>query len=169
MLFDSWNDLLRIVVVGALAYVGLILLLRTTGKRTLSKMNAFDLVVTVALGSTLASGILSSDVSLAESLLAFVLLCALQYAVTFFSVRSRSFQELVKAEPTLVFHRGRFIDSAMRHERVTEAEVLASVREAGAHDLQSVEAVVLETDGTLSVIPGGKHDAIDVLRNVTMR
>ncbi len=50
MFFDSWYDLLRILVVGVLAYAGLVLLLRTTGKRTLSKMNAFDLVVTVALG-----------------------------------------------------------------------------------------------------------------------
>ena len=88
MLFDSWYDLLRVLIVGVCAYVGLVALLRLTGKRTLSKMNAFDLIVTVALGSTLATVLLSGDVSLAEGMLALALLCALQYAVAFASVRS---------------------------------------------------------------------------------
>ena len=51
MFFDSWFGLLRVLVVGALAYAALILFLRVSGKRTLTKLNAFDLVVTVALGS----------------------------------------------------------------------------------------------------------------------
>jgi hypothetical protein len=66
MLFDDWSGLLRVLIVGTSAYVGLVTLLRFTGKRTLSKMNAFDMIVTVALGSTLATVLLSSDVALAE-------------------------------------------------------------------------------------------------------
>ena len=66
MLFDSWVGLGRVIVAGILAYAGLILLLRISGKRTLSKMNAFDLVVTVALGSTLATVLLSRSVALAS-------------------------------------------------------------------------------------------------------
>ena len=69
MFFDSWAGLLRVLVVGTLAYAALVLLLRVTGKRTLSKMNAFDLIVTVALGSTLATVLLSKDVALAEGVL----------------------------------------------------------------------------------------------------
>lgn len=69
--FQDWSGLLRTVVVGILAYVALISILRVSGKRTLSKMNAFDLVVTVALGSTLATILLSEDVALAEGLVAF--------------------------------------------------------------------------------------------------
>jgi len=55
MFFDSWFGLLRVIVIGTLAYAALIALLRVSGKRSLSKMNAFDLVVTVALGSTFAA------------------------------------------------------------------------------------------------------------------
>src|SRR5690349_19324476 len=106
MFFDTWYDILRIGVVGTVAYAGLVLFLRTTGKRTLSKMNAFDLVVTVAFGSTFASAILSSDVSVSEALVAFALLCALQFAVAFLSLRSERFQRLIKAQPTLLFYRG---------------------------------------------------------------
>lgn len=55
MLFQGWPGLARTAVVGSMAYAGLVLFLRISGKRTLSKLNAFDLVVTVALGSTLAA------------------------------------------------------------------------------------------------------------------
>ncbi len=64
MFFDTWTGLIRIVVVGVLAYAGLVFLLRVSGKRTLSKMNAFDLVITVALGSLLATVLLSQNVAL---------------------------------------------------------------------------------------------------------
>lgn len=55
MLFHGWESLLRIIIVGSAAYAFLVVVLRVSGKRTLSKMNAFDLVITVALGSTLAT------------------------------------------------------------------------------------------------------------------
>lgn len=88
ILFYSRDNLARVALVGIPAYVSLILILRTTGKRPLSKMNAFGLVVTVALGYTLATSLLSKDVALAESILAFSLLCILQLAITRLSVRS---------------------------------------------------------------------------------
>jgi uncharacterized membrane protein YcaP (DUF421 family) len=164
MFFDNSHDLLRILVIGVCAYAGLIVLLRTTGKRTLSKMNAFDLIVTVALGSTLATVLLNKNVSLAEGMLAFALLCSLQYAVAFASVRFASFERLVKSEPTMLFFQGRFLDAALKKERVTRDEVLAAVRSQGVAELATAAAVVLETDGSLSVVRGG--DATDSLRNV---
>jgi uncharacterized membrane protein YcaP (DUF421 family) len=166
VLFNGWYDLLRILVVGTCAYAGLVLLLRTTGKRTLAKMNAFDLIVTVALGSTLASALLSSEVSLSEGLLAFALLCGLQYVVAFASVRSARFRRLVKAEPALLFFRGEFLVGTLRLERVTEDEVIAAVRGQGIADLESVEAVVLETDGSFSVVARTEDGRADSLRYV---
>lgn len=151
MFFDSWTDLGRVVLVGTLAYGSLVGMLRVTGKRTLSKMNAFDLVVTVALGSTLATILLSKDVALAEGLLAFALLCGLQFAVAYASVRSRAFQSVVKSEPRLLYSDG-FLGAAMRQERVTKEEVWAAARSGGHSSLESVRFVVLETDGSFSVI-----------------
>lgn len=77
MFFDNWLGLVRILVVGTLAYLALVMLLRVPGKRTLSKMNAFDFVVTVALGSTLATVLLSETVALVEGVTAFMLLIGL--------------------------------------------------------------------------------------------
>lgn len=152
MFFDSWAGLGRIAIVGVLAYIALIVALRASGNRTLSKMNAFDLVVTVALGSTLATILLSSEVALAEGVLAFGLLIGLQFLVTWASVRSPRFSHAVKSEPRLLLHRGQMLPAQMRQARVVEAEVRAAVREQGIAALRDVEAVVLETDGSFSVI-----------------
>ena len=70
----SWGGVGRVLVSGAVAYVFLVVLLRWSGKRTLSKLNAFDLVVTVAMGSTLGSVVLSGEVPLAEGAAGFVIL-----------------------------------------------------------------------------------------------
>ncbi|TDH58761.1 DUF421 domain-containing protein [Dankookia rubra] len=167
MFFDSWFGLLRVLVVGTLAYAALVLLLRVSGKRTLAKLNAFDLIVTVALGSTLATVLLSKSVALVEGLTAFTLLAGLQYLVAWLSVRSPRFGDLVKSEPTLLLHRGRFLDGAMRVQRVTRAEVLAALRGSGIAEAGQVAAVVLETDGSLSVIPNaGRSESIGTLDGV---
>jgi uncharacterized membrane protein YcaP (DUF421 family) len=167
--FDDWAGLGRTLVVGSLAYLAMVLLLRVSGKRTLSKMNAFDFIVTVALGSALANVLLSEDVALAEGLVAFALLIGAQYCITFLSVRSKAVRALIKGEPTLLFHGGSFLGSAMQRERVTEEEVLAAVRQQGKGTLSEVAAVVLETDGTFSILSRAGEGADSSLRNVSLR
>ena len=70
MWFHSWESIGRTVISGVVTYGALIMFLRVSGKRTLAKLNAFDLVVTVALGSTLSTVLLSKEVPLSEGLLA---------------------------------------------------------------------------------------------------
>ena len=170
MFFTSWSSLLRVLVVGALAYAALVLLLRVSGKRTLAKLNAFDLVVTVALGSTLATVLLNRSVALADGIFAFVLLAGLQYVVAALSVRSPRFGALVKSEPTLLLHGGRFLEHAMRDQRVTREEVVSALRSSGVARPEDAAAVVLETDGSLSVLPAAAlgGDEASVLRGVRL-
>lgn len=104
MFFDGWQGIARTALVGVLAYLSLVVLLRVSGKRTLSKMNAFDLVVTVALGSTLATILLSEDVALLEGVTALVVLIAMQFAIAWLVVRSPMVGRLVKSEPTLLVY-----------------------------------------------------------------
>ncbi len=152
MWFDSWSDLGRILAVGASAYATVVLVLRLAGKRTLAKLNAFDLVVTVALGSVLATILLSSDVSWTEGAVALVLLAAGQSAVAWVTVRRPGFRDVVTSRPRLVFRDGAPLPGALRAERVSMDEIRQAVRAGGAGDLTSVAAVVLESDGSLSVV-----------------
>lgn len=150
--FDGWTGPLRIILVGTVAYAGLIVLLRATGKRTLSKMNAFDLIVTVALGSTLATVLLDHTLPLAEGLTALALLVLLQYLITWASVRSGMVRSVVKSEPTLLVRDGHRLPAAMRRARVTPDEVDAALRQHGIAEITKARMVVLETDGSLSVV-----------------
>ena len=167
MFFDSWDSILRIAVIGPLAYVGLVLILRVSGKRTLGKMNAFDLVITVAFGSILASMILSSSVPLADGLAAFALLVLLQFLVTWTASHWKAFRSVVKAEPRLLAFRGHTLDDALRSERVTPGEIDAAVRDAGFANLGDTFAVILETDGSLAVLPGDQADDAHSLEDLT--
>lgn len=151
--FDSWNSLFRTIVIGVLGYTGIVLLLRISGKRTLSKMNMFDFIVTIALGSTLATMLLSQSTTLAQGLAAVATLIGLQFAVTWLSVRFGAFSDLVKAEPQLLFSNGAYLTAAMRRTRVNKAELHAAIRSAAVGSADDVAAMVLETDGTISVIP----------------
>jgi uncharacterized membrane protein YcaP (DUF421 family) len=165
-LFDGWSGIQRTLVVGTLAYLAMVSMLRVSGKRTLSKMNAFDFIVTVALGSALASVLLDEGVALAEGAAAFALLIGLQYLVTWSSVRAPWVKRFVTGEPELVAYRGRLLADALRRTRVTEDEVRAAVRNGGHADLEAAEAVVLETDGSFSVVVRADGDPRGSLEGV---
>lgn len=167
MFFDTWQELWRVPISGVLAYVGLVALLRFSGKRTLSKMNAFDLVVTIALGSILSTILLSKDVALFEGVLAFSTLILLQFIVAWLSVRFPSVRNWVKSEPTLLFHQGYMLESALRAQRVTAGEVRAAIRSQGISQMSEVEAVILETDGSFSVLNKTAHPATAAIDDVT--
>jgi len=152
MLFDSWSDVVRVSVMGAAAYSFMVVLLRVSGKRTLAALNAFDLVVTVALGSILATIALSSEVSLADGLTAIVVLVAAQSAVAWLSVHAPPVRRFVRAEASVVFSDGDFDTAAMTKVRLTEGEIRQAIRSSGSGDLEQIAAVVLETNGSLSVI-----------------
>lgn len=151
--FQGWDGPLRILIIGPLAYGALIAILRLTGKRTLSKLNAFDLVITVALGSVLATIILNKDTPLIEGLTAMLVLVLLQLAVTWTMVRRPDLRRLMRSDPAMLLEGGRLRSEVMRRERVTEDEVLQAIRDSGGKALADADGVFLQSDGSLAVVP----------------
>ena len=166
MWFDTWSDIWRVVVITITIYAALIAILRAAGKRSLAKLNIFDLVVTVALGSTLATIMLNNDVSYAEGAVAFVTLCALQWLVAWTSLRAPWFKHLIRSEPRLLLSDGKFLDQAMREERILRQEVRAEIRSHGFGDVEDIAAVVLESDGSFSVIAHAQANTRSALASV---
>jgi uncharacterized membrane protein YcaP (DUF421 family) len=151
MFFQGWEGIVRTLMVGVLAYAGLVAFLRISGKRTLAKLNAFDLVVTVALGSTLSAILLQESIALAEGATALALLIFMQFLVTVVSVRWPGFARAVRSEATLLVRDGECCEQAMRRERLTAEEILSAIRSQGGHAIDDAETVILESDGTVSV------------------
>jgi uncharacterized membrane protein YcaP (DUF421 family) len=170
--FDSWESVGRIVIISILAYATLVIMLRISGKRTLSKMNAFDFVVTVALGSTLATVILSKDIPLLDGALAFFMLIILQYCITWLSVRFKAVKQIITSDPTLLLYRGEVLTQALKKERITMEEIYVAARKHGQPDIKQIHAIVLETTGTLSVLsekPDGDAEALSDIENRSLK
>lgn len=164
MWFDSWASLIRIVVLGTLGYVALVVILRVSGKRTLSKMNAFDFVITISLGSVYATLVVSDSVALIDGIVALVLLVGLQWCVSAIYVRSRWFERLVKDRPQLLYWQGEYLDEVLKRERVTRDEVQAAMRDSNVNPESAL--AVLETDGSITVVTAQDEEMPHVLEGV---
>ena len=149
--FESWYNVARTVTLSVVGFAALIVLLRISGKRTLSKMNVFDFVFVVAVGSVFASTIISKDVTLVEGLAALATLVGIQLILAELAARSETAERIINGEPTLLLSHGRFLSRALKKERVTEEEVRAAIRAKGVTRVEDVDAVVMENDGSLTV------------------
>lgn len=166
MWFDSWDSIVRVLIVGVLAYLAMVAIVRLSGKRTLSQLNAFDLIVSVSMGSVLATTITSPDLTLAEGLTAFALLAGMQYLLAWVSSKRPSARAVVTSNPTVLVRDGRLLPEAIADNRLVDSEILQAIRSSGVGDLSAVRAVVLETDGTLSVIGDENFGDGSALRDV---
>lgn len=150
--FSDWMSMLRIVIISIIGYAGLVLFLRISGPRTLTKMNSFDFVITIALGSTFAGGIIQKKVSVADVLLAFIMLIGLQFLVTGLASRSKRFNQTIKASPIILFENGNYLMDKLVSSHVTKDEVEAATREQGYASMENIKFVILETNGKLVAV-----------------
>jgi len=147
---------LRALLLGPVALIWIVTIVRIVGLRSFSKMTAFDFVVTLATGSLLASAASASSWSAyVQAVLAIAVLLGMQAVLALGRMRSARFRRLLENDPVLILHEGQFLHATMRAHRITEADVLAKLREADAACPEEVSAVVLETTGDISVITTG--------------
>ena len=150
--WDGWEPILRIIIVGTVTYVGLVILLRLSGKRTFTRMTAFDFVIAITIGSAFGRILTAETVSISESIVAFLLLISLQLIFSFFEVRSKTFKRWTTPRPTLLFYNGEFLEKNMRKTRIRKDELLSAIRRKSFGSLDEVRAVVFETNGSFSVV-----------------
>ncbi len=145
--------LYQIAISGVALYLFTVLFVRILGKRATAQMNNFDWLIAVATGSLLASGILLKDVSVVSALVAMAVLGLCQFVVTLVFARHEPVADALRAAPTLLTHKGHWLDEALKRERVSRAEVLARIRSEGMYGIDEANWVVLEMDGQLSILP----------------
>lgn len=153
MLFDGWASVGRTAFLGLCTYLVVIAALRLVGKQALAKMSAFDLVITIALGSIVATIPLSTDATMTDGVALIATYLGLQGLTRLMVKRSRGARSIIKAQPQLVLWEGRLLADRLSQLQVPEEEVRAAVRRAGKSSLGEVQAVILENDGEWSVVP----------------
>lgn len=149
--FEDGESILKIALATVCAYFGLLMVIRLMGKRTLAKMNAFDFVVTVTMGSTLSSMLLNK-VPLVNGFVALLIIIGLQFLLAYVAQRSEKVEKAINSTPTMLFYEGVFLEAAMKRERITKEEILSEIRSYRLEQLNDVRAVVMEINGTFSVI-----------------
>lgn len=157
-LWNGTEPLARILIVGTAAYLAIVIILRISGKRTLASMSAFDFIIAVAVGAVFGRTLTAKELSLSETLTAFLLLAVLQFVFAYLENRSKTFKKVFNTRPTLLFYKGKFLEENLHKERLDKSKVFSAVRKKGFGSLEQVAAVILEIDASFSVITKSEEE-----------
>jgi uncharacterized membrane protein YcaP (DUF421 family) len=144
-----------IVVRAFFAFVFVVVVTRVIGRRELSSLEPFDLILLIVLGDLIQQGVTQSDYSFTGLVLAGGTFTLLTVAVSYLVFRFRRVRPLFEAEPLILVEDGKMIDRNLRRERLTAAELAAEARLQQIPSLADVRWAVLETSGKISFIPRG--------------
>ena len=147
---------LEVVVRTAVVYLFLVLILRLSGKREVGQMSILELIVILLISDAVQNSMVGDDTTLPGGLLAVLTLLGLDYGLSQLTSRSRRLRQAIEGEPRLLVRDGRLLTRALREEKVDADEVRAAIRAQGIARVDEVRLAVLETDGSISVIPMDK-------------
>jgi uncharacterized membrane protein YcaP (DUF421 family) len=139
----------------AVVYVVLIAGLRLLGKRELGQMSLYDLVLVVILGNAVQNAMIDNDNTLVGGIIAATVLLTINRLLNALIARSSMVEQALIGEPSLLVSDGKIVEAHMKSQGVTHQQLEAALREHGLEGLDGVHMVVLEVDGTMSVVPRG--------------
>ena len=147
------GDLLTIAGRAAIVYVAVLIGLRLMGKREIGQMTVFDLVVVLLLANAVQNAMVGPDTSVQGGLMAAFVLLVLNRAVAGARLHSVAWGRLIEGNLTVLIQEGRILDAAVRKERLERAQIETAMREHGVDSIADVKLAVLETDGSISIVP----------------
>ncbi|QLE02841.1 DUF421 domain-containing protein [Galbibacter sp. BG1] len=151
-LFDlKWDSIVNISITATGIYIAVIAYTRIFGKRSFSKMSSFDFAMTVAVGSIIATTILSSTVSMMEGIIGLGMTYVLQLSAAVLR-RYKIFKNAIDNTPLLLMYKDKILHNNLKKARVSEEDLRAKLREANVLRLEDVKAVIFETTGSISVL-----------------
>lgn len=144
---------LEVIVRTGVVYLFLVLILRLSGKREVGQMSILELIVILLISDAVQNSMVGGDTTLAGGLIAVLTLLGLDSGLSVLTGRSRRLRRAIEGEPRLLVRDGRLLTKALREEKVEADEVRVAVRAQGFARIEDVRLAVLETDGSISVIP----------------
>lgn len=160
----TWSDVGLVVVAGLGMYLFVVLVVRLIGPRSLGSFSAFDLVVTIAMGSIIGRVVLVRT-SLAAGVVGLATLFAAQSIARLLRHRTL-LSRLIDHPPVLLVRSGVLVDNGLRRAGLERRDIYEQLRLAGLADLADVEAAVLERDGSVSIVGSGATVSAEVFSDV---
>lgn len=148
-----------------LVYGAVLVLLHLAGKRQLAQLNSFDLVVLLLLSNVVQNAIIGNDISVTGGVLGAAILVAVNFVLVRLAFMSPRFGKALQGGSVTLFRLGHFDEAALRREAITKEELVAGLRRQGL-ELEDVERVDLEPEGTFNATPRPKPDLRDVLQKL---
>ncbi|MGH9133487.1 MAG: DUF421 domain-containing protein [Ilumatobacteraceae bacterium] len=143
---------MEIVIRAAVMYAVLFCLLRAMGRRELSQLTTFDLLVTVVIGDLIQQGVTQEDMSFTGALLAVGTICLLAVGSSYVGTKSHRTERLLDGVPIVLARNGVLFDEVLKRERITQSELLEAARSQQVTDLATIDLVVLEADGRFAFL-----------------
>lgn len=156
-MFSMGTEALGIVARTALVYAGVLIGLRVAGKRELGQMTVFDLVVVLLIANAVQNAMTGPDFSVQGGLIAAGVLLVLDRGIAYFRLHNESWGRLLEGMPTVLVQDGQFLEPRLRKEGLERSQIEMAMREHGIADVKDVRLAVLETDGSISIVPATAH------------
>jgi uncharacterized membrane protein YcaP (DUF421 family) len=141
-----------IVLRAIFLYAFVVFVMRVIGRRELSSMTPFDLVLLIVLGDAIQQGLTQDDYSVTGAVLAIATIASLQVFTSYFSYRSRHARKFLEGEPIVLVERGELVETNLKRERMTPDEIAEEMRQQQIGSLDDVEWGILEPNGSISFI-----------------
>ncbi|URM33985.1 DUF421 domain-containing protein [Cytobacillus firmus] len=158
------EEYLIIVVRTLFLYAVILLIFRLMGKREIGELSILDLVVYIMIAELAVVAIETPDSNILKNVLPMLLLMVVQIVLAIFSLKSKTFRDVVDGKPTIIINKGKIDENAMRKQRYNFDDLLLQLREKDIAKISDVEFAILESSGTLSVFErkGSKDGGITI-------
>lgn len=147
------EPVLGIIARAAIIYFAVLVGLRLAGKREVGQLTILDLVVLLLIANAVQNAMVGADTSLLGGLIAAGTLLTINRLLAYFRLRSAKLRHLLQGTPTILVLHGKPIEEHLRREGIDEDTLAAALREHGIASIEQADTVVLETDGSISVVP----------------
>nr|NLD40678.1 DUF421 domain-containing protein [Actinomycetales bacterium] len=148
------------VVRACAVYLGLLLLFRLTGKRTLSQVTTFDFVILLILGEATAQAMLGEDFSVVQAMVVITTLLVISRVFDYLSWKFEWFERMTESVPVVLVDNGKPVAKTLRRYRLAEHDILTAGRENhGIERMDQIKWAVMEVSGGISVIPYAVADS----------
>jgi uncharacterized membrane protein YcaP (DUF421 family) len=141
-----------IVIRAAVAFVFILLLTRIVGRRELSSLEPFDLILLVTIGDLVQQGVTQNDFSVTGMGLAIGTIAMLTVLISYLPWRFRALRPMLEGHPIILIEDGNVIERNVRRNRLTQEEIAAEARSQQIDSLEQIRWAVLETSGKISFI-----------------
>jgi uncharacterized membrane protein YcaP (DUF421 family) len=142
-----------LVIRAAVVFVFVFLLTRITGRRELSQLEPFDVILLVVVGDLVQQGVTQSDNSVTGTLIVISTIAMLSVFVSWISFRSRAVRRVTEGEPVVLVQDGQPVERNMRRERITIEDIEEEARQKQIISVRDLRWAILENDGRISCIP----------------